>query len=67
MAPDPLEGFEDYPARTQMALLAQELRSQRRMMIGVARQQFWILTSFVGLLMTLIGGLSLIILVGGKP
>lgn len=65
--PDPLDGFENYPPKTQMALLAQEMRAQRVLLTAVLTRQFWILTVFVGLLITIIGGLSMIILAGGKP
>lgn len=62
---DPLEGIEAYPARTQMALVIQELRNQRALLRRVNSQQWWILTTLVGLLLSIIVGLSLFIVTGG--
>ena len=62
---DPLEGIETYPARTQTALIIQELRNQRAILRRVNSQQWWILTTLVGLLLSIIVGLSLFIATGG--
>lgn len=62
---DPLDGIEDQPTRTQVAMIVVELRNIRLALGGIQKTQTWVLRSFVALLFTLVGGLALFVLTGG--
>lgn len=65
MAYDPLDGIEDRPTRTQVAMIVVELRHIRNTLAGIQRTETWVLRSFVGLLITIAGGLILYVVTGG--
>lgn len=62
---DPLDGIEDRPTRTQVAMLIVEMRHQRNTLSGIQRTLGWVLRSFVALLLTVLGGLVLYVLTSG--
>jgi hypothetical protein len=63
---DPLDGIEDRPTRTQVAMIVVELRNIRNVLGAIQKTQTWVLRSFVGLLGTLAGGLALYLLTSGR-
>lgn len=64
---DPLDGIEDRPTRTQVAMLIVEIRNQRNTLNGIRQTLQWVLRSLGGLILTILSGLVVYLLTSGHP